>query len=115
MEDLKNIKITQLVDSIHTKNMQNLPTRFPNKKGILVLTPTLLKYMSLSLNWDFVLIPTYLLGQILVFYIVFLRSSLSNISIVWLNDHSLTDLLSYPKSRDAIASKNRIFKIQFRS
>ena len=27
--------------------------------------------------------------------------------IIWLNDHSLTDLLSYPKSRDAIASKNR--------
>ena len=30
--------------------MQNLPIKFPNKKGILVLTPTLLKYMSLSLN-----------------------------------------------------------------
>ena len=41
---------TQLVDSTLTKNMQNLPIEFPNKKGILVLTPTLLKYMSLSLN-----------------------------------------------------------------
>ena len=49
-EDLKKIKITQLVDSTLTKNMQNLPIKFPNKKGILVLTPTLLKYMSLSLN-----------------------------------------------------------------
>ena len=47
---LKKHKITQVVDSIHTKNMQNLPTRFPNKKGILVLTPTLLKFMSLFLN-----------------------------------------------------------------
>ena len=27
---------------------------------------------------------------------------------VCLNDHSLTDLLSYPKSRDAIASKNKV-------
>ena len=30
--------------------MQNLPIKFPNKKGILVSTPTLLKYMSLFLN-----------------------------------------------------------------
>ena len=30
--------------------MQNLPIKFPNKKGILVLTPTLLKFMSLFLN-----------------------------------------------------------------
>ena len=30
--------------------MQNLTIKFPNKKGIGVLTPTLLKYMSLSLN-----------------------------------------------------------------
>ena len=49
-EDLKKIKITQLVDSTLIKNMQNLPIKFPNKKGILVLIPTLLKYMSLSLN-----------------------------------------------------------------
>ena len=49
-EDSKKIKITQLVDSTLTKNMQNLPIKFPNKKGIGVLTPTLLKYMSLSLN-----------------------------------------------------------------
>ena len=39
-----------MVDSTLTKNMQNLPMKIPNKKGILVLTPTLLKYMSLSLN-----------------------------------------------------------------
>ena len=32
-------------------------------------------------------------------------SMISNISIVWLNDHSLTDWLVYPKSRDAVASK----------
>jgi len=49
-EDFINIKITQFVDSTLTKNMQNLPIKVPNKKGILVLTPTLLKYMSLSLN-----------------------------------------------------------------
>ena len=49
-EDFKKIKITQLVDSTLTSNMQNLPIKFPNKKGILVLTPTHLKYMSLSLN-----------------------------------------------------------------
>ena len=49
-EDLKKIKITQLVDSTLTKNMQNLPIKFPNKKGILVSTPTLLKYMPLSVN-----------------------------------------------------------------
>ena len=49
-EDLKKIKITRLVDSTLTKNMQNLSIKFPNKKGILMLTPTLLKYMSLSLN-----------------------------------------------------------------
>ena len=30
--------------------MQNLPIKFPNKKGILVSTPTLLKYMSLFLK-----------------------------------------------------------------
>ena len=30
--------------------MQNLPIKFQNKKGILVSTPTLLKYMSLFLN-----------------------------------------------------------------
>ena len=30
--------------------MQNLPIKFPNKKGILELAPTLLKNMSLSLN-----------------------------------------------------------------
>ena len=30
--------------------MQNLPIKFPNKEGILVLTPTLLKFMSLFLN-----------------------------------------------------------------
>ena len=32
------------------KNIQNLPIKFSNKQGILVLTPTLLKYMSLSLK-----------------------------------------------------------------
>ena len=87
MEDLKNIKITQLVDSIHTKNMQNLPTRFPNKKGILVLTPTLLKYMSLSLN-KFKLgfcSDTYLPfgpnSRFLLFF--FWRSSLTSLLHVW--------------------------------
>ena len=36
---------------------------------------------------------------------------ISNISIVWLLDHSLTHLLSYPHSRDAIASKNFTFSV----
>ena len=33
-EDLKKIKITQLVESTLKKNIQNLQIKFPNKKGI---------------------------------------------------------------------------------
>ena len=70
-EDLKKDKNYSIGGQHSYKNIQNLPIKFPNKKEILVLT--LLKYMSLSLNWDFVLIPTYLLGQIPVFYSFFLE------------------------------------------
>ena len=85
-EDLKKIKITQLVDSTLTKNMQNLPIKFPKKKGILVLTPTLLKYMSLSLNKFKLGIcsDTYLpfgpMSRFLLFF--FLMSSLNGRKII---------------------------------
>ena len=78
-EDLKNKNYS--IGGQHTyKNMQNVPIKFQNKKGILVLTLTLLKYMSLSLN-KFKLgfcSDTYLpFGPYSRFLLFFFRSSLS--------------------------------------
>ena len=49
----KKIKINQLRDNTLTKNMQNLPIKFPNKKGLLELTPPPLKGRVQKKVWNF--------------------------------------------------------------